>query len=67
MEFIVELGFDFGGSLCYVEKERITRCRDCENFCEGAEDGNPCYCGLNFRSIGPDGYCAWAKRKSDDT
>ena len=44
----------------YVNSEPIVRCRDCKHYGLGRR------CGWSKRFVTPDGFCAWAERRTND-
>lgn len=41
-------------------REEIVRCRDCKHYGLGRR------CGWSKRFVTPDGFCAWAERRTND-
>ena len=55
----------------YLPRVEVVRCRDCKHYDPHPTDGGVCFLpdgdGDFARwEVEPDGYCAWAERRTDD-
>lgn len=44
----------------YLPRAEVVRCRDCKHYGLGRR------CGWSKRFVTPDGYCAWAERRTNE-
>lgn len=54
----------------YSHRERVVRCRNCENYIPAEDEDHDNGCALAYGGLfetNPNGFCAWAEERKGDS